>query len=793
MVPNPPRPATAAAHFSANDNEPHATIDFETKSEAGHIWDAVAGKWRGPPGSPQGKRGLPVIGSAVYAEHPTTDILTMSFSVPPWRDCPAGARGRWRPGLPLSLLQPLFDWIAAGGRVEAHNVMFERLIWWHVAGPRYGFPRLPPEQLSCSMATARVNSFPGGLGDLGDVLGLAVRKNKDGRRLLNRYSVPRVPTRKDPRFWIDPTDPGEEADGEGLYGYCDDDVTTEQLGSVAMPPMTPAEREFWLEDQAINWRGLGVDRPAVRDCISILNQALTRYGDECRLITGFNPTQLAELMGWLGANGVFTDSLDAENIERLLDRLPPDTPGAPPVRRVVEIRQLIGSATVKKLFAMENMCSHDDRLRNLIVHHGARTGRPTGEGAQPLNMARSGPKLVTCGACVKPYKAAHDVCPWCAAPAVPGAHKAWKAWMVDPVLEIMAYRSLELVEYYFGDALLAIAGCSRGMFVSGPERELIASDYSAIEAVVTGELAGEQWRRDTFHARTDIYLASASKITGLAVEEYIAYKARHDDDHPDRQKIGKVAELALGFGGWIGAWRNFDETDTFTDDEVKKLIVAWREASPNIVELWGGQWRGKPWDGNPERYGFEGAAVTAVQEPDTDVRPMVRDPVTKAWRWGPDILFRYDSKRDALLVTLLSGRQLTYHEPRLAPSDRPYHAPGELSLSYMTWNSNPKYGMLGWVRMSTFGGRLMENIVQATAHCLLRFAILGLREAGFPTVLHVYDEIVVEVPKLPAMPKGVLDPWIAKVETIMSRVPWWATGWPVRAAGGWRGRRYRKG
>ena len=111
----------------------------------------------------------------------------------------------------------------------------------------------------------------------------------------------------------------------------------------------------------------------------------------------------------------------------------------------------------------------------------------------------------------------------------------------------------------------------------------------------------------------------------------------------------------------------------------------------------------------------------------------------------------------------------------------------------MTHNKNPKMGPLGWVRMSTFGGRLTENIVQATAHCLLRYAILLLREAGFPTVLHVYDEIVVEIPKKPAMPAGVPDPWIAKVEQLMSTVPPWAAGWPVRASGGWRGRRYRKG
>ena len=785
---------------------PTATIDFETKSEAGFIWNEERQKWDGPPGAAQNKKGLGVIGAAVYAEHPSTDVLTLSYKLP--GDI---APTRWQPGKPLALLQRLFDWIAASGRVEAHNVMFERLIWTLICVPRYGFPPLPPEQLDCSMATARVNQRPGKLENLGNVLGLAVRKNKDGRRLLNKFSVPRAPTKSDPRRWI--TVDEDPDDAERLYAYCDDDVTTEEAARDAMPPMTAAEREFWLVDQEINWRGLGVDRPAIRDCLAVLRQALDRYGQEMRELTGgIEPTQLAQLKGWLAGHGVFVDSLDADHVENLLARLAPG-----PARRAIEIRALVGSASVKKLFAMENMASADDRLRNLIVHHGARTGRPTGEGAQPLNMPRSGPKLITCAdhACSRPFKPALPACPWCQAvrppPGSKAGHPRWQAFMVDHVLEIMSYRSLELVEWFFGDALLSISGCARGMFVAAPGNDLVASDYSAIEAVVTAELAGEQWRRDTFHAKKDIYLSSASKITGTTVEEYLAYKAANDDDHPDRQKIGKVAELALGFGGWINAWRNFDDSDTFNDYQVKELIKAWRAASPNIVELWGGQWRGRPVFGVPphnavyaesgkafigyaERYGFEGAWFDALDNPDTDIRPRVRafdDRGTMLdWRDGPDVTFRYNSKTDALMITLPSGRQLTYHEPRAEPSVREYAAPGELSASYMTWNSNAQMGPIGWVRMSTFGGRLMENIVQATAHCLLRFAILNLRAAGFPTVLHVYDEIVVEIM---AVAPHLREAVIAQVEEIMSRVPPWAAGWPVRASGGWIGRRYRKG
>lgn len=774
---------------SGRARTPRATIDFETKSAAGFVFDPVTGEWKGLPGAPQGKKGLKVVGVSVYAEYPSTDILTLSYTLPGWN-----RPKRWRPG--MAPPQELFDWIAAGGRVEAHNVMFERMIWTHVARRRYGWPELPPEQLECSMATAHVNCYPGGLGDLGAVLNLSVRKNADGRRLLNKFSIPRNPTKSDPRLWVNPED--DPADAEGLYAYCDEDVLTEHAASDAMPPMTDAEREFWLVDQEINWRGLAVDRAAVRDCIAVLDQAIAQYGEELRQLTnGIGPTQLQQLQGWLRARGVYADSLDADGIEELLkrDNLPPDA------RRAIEIRGLAGSASVKKLYAIENMASRDNRLRNLIVHHGARTGRPTGEGAQPLNMPRSGPKLHTCGACDRPFKPGHSACPWCGSAELKRTKdgkpiKQWAPEMVDPVLEIMATRSLALIEWFFGDALLTIAGCLRGLFVAGDGLELIASDYSAIEAVVTAMLAGEQWRIDAFVQNKPIYLMSASKITGTSVEAYEEYNRANGEHHPDRQNIGKVAELGLGFGGWINAWRVFDDSDTFSDDQVKALIKAWRAASPHIVELWGGQWRGAPWSGYAERFGFEGAAINAIQYPDTDFWPAMRDwsaGYMADWRPGPDIKFRYDSARDCLLVTLLSGRQLTYHAPRLAPSDRPYASPGELSISYMTHNKNPKMGPLGWVRMSTFGGRLTENIVQATAHCLLRYAILLLREAGFPTVLHVYDEIVVEIPKKPAMPAGVPDPWIAAVERLMSTVPPWAAGWPVRASGGWRGRRYRKG
>lgn len=770
MIPPPP-PNTDA------DGE----IDVETYSEAGFVWDAAANKWTCLPGAPQGRKGLPVVGASVYTEHESAEILTLSYRLPRgwrttpqhlWPTLPRGPKVRWRPGEPNP--QDLFDYLAAGGTLESHNSMFERLAWGNICTRKYAWPSVEPRarQLRCSMAKARVNSLPGALGPLSDVLRLPVPKDKDGKRLLDKFSVPRNPTKTDPRLRILPED--DPADFEKLQAYCDTDLDAEHGASrhPRVAPMSGEELDFWLIDQEINFRGVQIDRPAVRDCIAILNQALVKYGDECRAITGgLDPTQVQALGGWLHAHGVHMDSLDAAALEAALD--PARAALLPPqCKRVLEIRQLIGSASVKKLFAMENQANAADRLQNLIVHHGARTGRPTGEGPQPLNLPREGPSLYWCAACKAPFGVHHSRCPWCGVSAATGKPpRKWSAEAVDYVVDIISHRSLELLEWYFGDALSCISGCLRGLFVAKPGHDLIASDFSSIEAVVTAMLAGCEWRIRAFRENKPIYLLSAAKITGKSLDFYLNHKAQTGQDHPDRDK-GKRGELSNGFGGWLGASRRFGAEGS--DEELKRDILAWRDASPEIPEMWGGQWQGTPWNGKPEMYGFEGCAVQAIQFPGrvfsyAGIRFQVRT---------------FADGNTALIVTLLSGRDLTYHNPRLSPSTRPTARPGELSIFYMTWNSNPQYGAMGWIVMDTYGGKLTENIVQAVAHDILRFAIMNLRAAGYPTVLHIYDEVVCEIP----IGTGSIEDF----ERIMMIMPPWAADWPIRAAGGWRGRRYRK-
>lgn len=772
---------------------PKPTLDFETYSAAGFVWNPPGtnpkkplGYWSALPNAPQGKKGLPIVGASVYTEHPTAEVLSAHYDL-----CDGRGLRRWRPGDPLPT--DLFEFIAAGGFVDAHNAMFEYLVWTNICVPKYGWPPLDEARfpLRCTMATARTNNLPGALEKLGDALGLDVKKDKEGKRLLGKFSTPRNPTQKDARTRILIDD---DPEGPALLEYGDQDVRAEQTAGDAMPEMSADEYAFWLIDQEINRRGIGVDRQGIRDCIAVLEQAHEQYGAEHEELTGgLQPGQLAEVRGFLRAYGVELPNMQADTIDDALANPAgylaprPDGVPTPPVmhptaRRVLEIRTLLGSASVKKLFAMEYQANRHDRLQNLIVHHGARTGRPTGEGPQPLNLPKAGPKLVTCGACGKPHRPDVDACVWCGVPAPPVERKGkWSHEYVDAVLEIMAQRSLALVEWYFGDALLAIQGCVRGLFQAAEGHDLIASDYSAIEAVVAAMISGEQWRIDTFRAKRDIYLTSASKITGTAYEQYEQYAETHGDNHPDRQEIGKVAELALGYGGWEGAWRAFDPAEADkSSDEVCGIIRAWRNASPQIVAHWGGQRVLVPGVGwRDELYGIEGAVISAIQSPGVPFVPRVPSSGEVA-PWPVDL--RFIVLDDILRMILPSGREIKYWHPRVAPSQR---RPGSLEISYMTYNTNPKYGPLGWVRMPTWGSRIYENADQAIAHDILRYAVVNLRAAGYPTVLHVYDEIVGEIP----IGTGSVE----QFETIMQTLPPWAAGWPIRAAGGWRGKRYRKG
>lgn len=732
-------------------------IDFETYSEAGFIWSPEQCKWLAPRGAT--KKGLPSIGAAAYAQHPSTEVLSLYYDLKDGH----GAR-MWRPGLPAPL--DLIAHVADGGPIEAHNAQFELWIWNHVCTRRYGWPSLAVSQLNDSRAKAQAAALPPALGKLAEVLRVPTPKQADGKRLINRFSMPRNPTKKNPSLRVLPEDDPE--DFARFQDYNRGDIVTEAEVSQQIADLPPVELAFYRRTVECNQRGVQLDMPAVRDCAAVLDAALERYGDEMRELTGGTVergSQRDRLIGWLAGHGVHTRSLTAEAVDDLLPHTMPD-----PARRALEIRQRVGSASVKKLYAMLRQVTPDGRLHDLFNYHGARTGRDTGADVQPQNLPKAGPPIVQCGGCGRYVGKRHAAgpCPHCRT-TLPGEDVAtpWGWEATESALEVLATRSLDWVEHVFGDALLTISGCIRGLFVAGPGMELVSSDYSSIEAVVTAMLASEQWRIDAFARGEDIYLHGAAGVTGHTYDWYKQWAAGNGDKHPDRSAIGKPGELGLGFGGWINAWLQFDSSGRFTENQIRDNIIAWRDASPAIVELWGGQVRGKPWA--PERhelYGLEGAAIAAVQNPGT------------AYQYR---LLTYCTKGDALYCRLPSGRLLTYHRPRLSPSQR---WPDQVSLSFEGWNTNPQSGPVGWIRMNTYGGRLTENVVQAVARDIMRDAVLRLESAGYPIVLRVHDELAAEVPA------GSGD--VATFEALMAKREGWYADWPIRCGGGWIGHRFRK-
>lgn len=726
-------------------------MDFETYSEAGFIWNGE--KFVKPKGAQ--KAGISAVGAVVYAQHATAEILSLAY------DLKEGLGPRlWIPGLPLP--RDLFEYLATGGLIEAHNSNFEYYIWEYVCYRRMGWPRLPFTQLRDSADKARAHGYPGALEKAATVCGAKNLKIADGKRLLNKFSIPRKPTIKDARKRITPAE--DLIDAQKLYEYNIGDILAEQDVSLACPDLTPQEQEFADYTHAMNIRGIGLDMETVNAGCIVLDRALEKYNAELHVLTGgavSTSGQAAKLIAWLGSQGVKTKSVDKQHVIDMLDN--PSVTGA--ARRAVEIRQLTGSAGVKKLYAMQRMCAENNRAHDLFVYHGAqRTGRDSGKDIQPQNLVKAGPKLLWCEACNHPYGSTVAACPHCSASAELAHAENWSHRAVDTAVSVIRTGQFEEVERIFGDALLTIGGCVRGMFHAAPGCDFVCSDYSSIEAVVTAVLAGEQWRIDSFNKGDDIYLRSAGRVTG---KSYEYYQENGFKSHPDRQKIGKPAELALGFGGYIGAWRRFDKSDTFTDQEVKNLVLAWREASPAIVELWGGQVRGKPWAPDwYELYGIEGAVIKAIQNPGQIF-----------WTHG----LGYGVKNDNLYCRLPSGRLLTYHNPRLRPSDR---NEGQLKITFMGWNSNHLMGPMGWVEIETYGAKTAQNAVQATARDIMRHAVPPLERAGYPIVHREHDALMAEIPE------GFGS--IEEFEQIMQTLPDWAEGWPIRATDGWRGKRYRK-
>ena len=712
-------------------------MDFETYSAAGYYFDD-AGKCCK---LLKGKNGLQAVGTPAYSEHPSTESLCLSY------DFKDGQGSRlWTPAMPPP--QDLFDYLETGGLIEAWNCSFEWYIWNNVCVKKLDWPPLPYWQLRCAMAKARAFGYPGKLDKTAEITGVANQKLKSGSRLISKFSTPRTETKKDTRRRIKPDE--DPADAVNLYEYCIGDIKTESDVSAICPDLSDTELEIWLMDQGINLRGMQIDLESLANCTVIIEQAFVKYTAELIRVTGGTLTttdELDKMKGWIGAQWKPVGSLDKDHIEDLLN-----TAGIPSnVKRVLEIRQILGSASVKKLYALDRHVSADGRVRDLYAYYMAHTGRWAGMGPQTQNLPNSGPPVVKCGSCGKYHAADRAPCPWCGILGVTTACE-WGFGAVQDALEVIATRDLATVEHYFGDPVSTVSGCLRSLFTSGPGLDLICSDYTAIEAVALAFMAGEEWRMEVFRTHGKIYEESASRITGVPFQEFMDYKERTGEHHPMRKKIGKFTELALGYQGWVGAMIAFGADEFLSEEEMKQTVIKWREDSPMIVAFW---------------KGVENAAMEAVRNPGY---------------WYDFRCVSYAVKDDVLYCRLPSGRDLCYHEPRITTVER--FGKWSPALSYMGWNSDHKKGPIGWMGIDIYGGRFTENIVQAVCRDILAYGMLNVERAGYPVVLHCHDEPCSEVPE------GFGS--VEEYERILSAMPPWCAGWPIKAAGGWRGKRYRK-
>lgn len=546
--------------------------------------------------------------------------------------------------------------------------------------------------------------------------------------------------------WVPATAPEEF---ERLYSYNERDVVTELEACSRIPDLTPKELRVWQLDQKVNRTGFAVDMASVHNCIEIVEQARAKYNARLRERTGGaveGYTKGADIKRWCASRGLHLYDVDDESITEALARrdLPED------IVEVLRIRQKLSFGSVNKLFAFRAQTGRDNRLRDQFVYYGAHTGLWNGRGVQPANLYK--------GIFSKPEQA-------------------------ERALAIIACRSLELIEIEYPgvDALEIVASCLRSLIVAGPGCSFMSADFTAIQAVITAALAGEQWKLEVFRTHGKIYEAQAELFTGITVAEYAAYKKANEKHHADRQ-LGKLATLSGDFGAWIGGWKRFGADKILGSDEaIKALILKTRAAMPAIVEMWGGQTRNKfnraP-DGSRapcrnELFGLEGAAISAVMYPG------------QAFAYRQ---MRYQMHEDILYYCGPSGTFMRFHSPRLEPAQQRGNyipEPWELALSYEGWSSES----YSWQRDYLYGGVLTQNAVSHEASEVQKESLVRLDDHGYLPVHHCHDEATAEVPN----GHGSLEHFISLVRTL----PTWAkeadgTPWPIKVPDAWQAQRYGK-
>lgn len=566
----------------------------------------------------------------------------------------------------------------------AFNAIFERVCLSRFLGLQLG-GYLNPSSWRCTMIWAATLGLPLSLEGVGSVLGLDKQKLSEGKNLIRYFCVPCSPTKVNGgRTRNLPSDDLLKWQQFKTYNIRDVGVEMAIQGKLSKFPVSD---EVWVEyhqDQEINDRGIGLDMVLVKSAIALDKRSKEEITAKLQKITGLdNPNSVIQLRDWLRGQGLEVDSLDKKSINELMKTSPKE------LIEVFELRQQLAKSSVKKYQAMTNASCHDNRAHGMFQFYGAnRTGRFAGRLIQLQNL--------------------------------PQNHMGDLA----EARELVRNGDYEVLSLLYENLPNVLSESIRTAFVPQNNMKFIVSDFSAIEARVIAWLAGEQWREEVFRDGGDIYCASASQMFGVPVE-------KHGVNGHLRQK-GKIAELALGYGGSVGALTAMGALDMgLNEDELQPLVTTWRNANPRITQFW--------WD------------------VDKAVKDCIKQRTTTKTHG-----LTFNFKSGMLFITLLSGRKLAYVKPQIG--DNRF---GGESVTYEGVGATKK-----WERLESYGPKFVENIVQGIARDILCFAMQSLRD--YRIVGHVHDEVIIEVPRIVE---------VSEINEIMARTPEWAKGLILNADG----------
>ncbi|MDU1314489.1 MAG: DNA polymerase [Clostridium septicum] len=625
------------------------------------------------------------VGAYRYCEHPSFEIMLFAYA---FDDEPVEIVDLMNnEDLPDEVIKALEDKTVLKC---AFNANFER----NAISNDHVLIECKPSQWECTMVRTLTMGLPGSLDMVGKALHFEEdkQKMKEGKALIQYFCKPCKPTKTNGGRTRNL--PKHDFENWELFKeYCKQDVEVEReiRKKLSKYKTTEKEKRLWDLDQEINDRGINLDLVLAQKAIECDEQFKDRLTKEAIELTGLsNPNSPTQLKTWLSEKvGHEVKSLTKDTIPKLIEESTDKN-----MSRALELRQLMAKTSIKKYQAMKNARCDDGRVRGLLQFYGAnRTGRWAGRLVQVQNL---------------PQNHLPDL---------------------DDARALIRNGNFDEVEFLFDSVPDTLSQLIRTAFIPGEGNRFIVADFSAIEARVIAWYAHENWRLEVFKTHGKIYEASASQMFHVPIESV--------KKGSDLRQKGKIAELALGYGGSVGAIKSMDKSGSIPEEELPGLVKSWRNANPNITKFW--------WD-------CDRAAKRAINE---------RTTVTIQY----GLKFIYDP--GVLFIQLPSGRRLSYIRPKI--EDGKFE--GSEVITYEGMEQTSKQ----WKRLETYGPKLVENIVQATARDCLAEALFNVDKAGYKTVMHVHDEIIMDVP----IGFGSVE----KVNEIFGEDIQWAPGLPLKADG----------